>query len=314
MPKRISAGGIGILGTFDLTKFDGDQVVVHFGGSVASVDAYTFANSLIAFADTVRAINAVVNPGQDIEIRLEAQGPGSYRAVVRRLKKGIGGFFSRGAETLFWSLVAALILDHFVGTKPEVVVTVDKDEVIIQDGGDRIIVPRNVYDALPNVRKSPEVQKNLSRTFRAIEQDEAVTDFGLTAKLNDPEPILVIPRDKFHEIAYDAAVLDSTEKMRPREVEARLVILKAWLTHAKRKWSFEWNGVPLSAPIKDEGFLDKIDRREYLIGAGDALDVFLQFRQVWDESLGVYVNDPNSFVVTKVIKPVPRSAQTKFPS
>jgi hypothetical protein len=90
-------------------------------------------------------------------------------------------------------------------------------------------------------------------------------------------------------------------------VAQRIVILKAWLNHAKRKWSFEWNGVPISAPIGDKDFLDQLDRREHLLGAGDALDVEITYKQALDKKLGVYVNDPNSFVVARVIKPVPRS-------
>lgn len=92
MPIEWTPSG-GIVGTLDFTKFENDYVVVHFGGAIASVDAYTFANSLIAFADTIRSVNHVINPGQDIEVRLEAQGPGSYRAVVKRIKKGTRWLF-----------------------------------------------------------------------------------------------------------------------------------------------------------------------------------------------------------------------------
>lgn len=63
-------------------QFEGDRVVVHFGGSIGSIDAYTFGNSLVEFTDSMLAINNVINPGQEIEILLEAQGPGSFRAMV----------------------------------------------------------------------------------------------------------------------------------------------------------------------------------------------------------------------------------------
>jgi hypothetical protein len=62
-----------------LAGLGGDTVVVHFGGSVRTIDAYTFARSLIGFADTARAISHTIDPGQDIEILLEAYGPGSFR-------------------------------------------------------------------------------------------------------------------------------------------------------------------------------------------------------------------------------------------
>ena len=46
---------------------------------------------------------------------------------------------------------------------------------------------------------------------------------------------------------------------------------------------------------------------EPLLGAGDALDVEIRFKQVYDHSLGVYVNDQNSFVVSRVFNIVPKA-------
>ena len=85
-----------------------------------------------------------------------------------------------------------------------------------------------------------------------------------------------------------------------------MIVLKPWLNHSRRKWSFEWNGIPISAPIRDPSFLDRLDRREILFGSGDALDVEIVYKQSFDPSLGVYVNDPGSFVISRVIRTVPR--------
>ena len=62
----------------------------------------------------------------------------------------------------------------------------------------------------------------------------------------------------------------------------------------------------ISAPITDEEFLAKLDRREYLIGACDALDVIVRVRQRYAEDLELYVNDPSTFVVVKVLNSIPR--------
>jgi hypothetical protein len=43
-----------------------------------------------------------------------------------------------------------------------------------------------------------------------------------------------------------------------------------------------------------------------LLGAGDALDAELTFKQNYDKTLGVWINDPQSYVVTKVLRPIPR--------
>jgi hypothetical protein len=306
----------GGMGTVNIGELGGDQIVIHFGGALTSVDAYTFGNSLIAFADTVRAVNAVLNPDQNIELRVEAIGPGSFRAVVKRLKKGLGGFFGRGVEAVFWGIVATLIYENLIKHEPHTTIKVEPDEVIIEKNGDRIIIPRSVYDQMPPVRNNPEVQRHLSRTFQVIEEDPAIENFGLTHDLKDKKPPVQITRAEFPYLAAPeplALEAENKERHRVRTERARLVILKAWLVPGNRKWSFEWNGVPLSAPIADESFFERLAAREVLIGQGDALDVELTYEQNYDDTLGVFVNDPHTFRITKVFAPVPRLRQLRLP-
>lgn len=297
------------MATIRLDAFSQDTIVLHFGGEAGSIDAYTFANALIGFADTAYAVNTTIDPGQEIEIIVEATGPGSFRAVIRRLKKSYGGTLSTIAQTVFWGVVANVIYDATLKKDDPVQIVINTNEVIIKHGHDTIIVPRSIHDASENAKKNPGVQKAIKRTFETLEKDTSVTEFGVTASVSDPRPLLTIPRADFAFAAGPVAVVDFEDQPqeRTRSERARLLILKAWLNHAKRKWSFEWNGVPISAPISDRSFLDRIDRREHLLGAGDALDVEITYKQTFDSELGVYVNDQNSFVVSRVIKPVPRS-------
>lgn len=309
MPVRWRGRGDGV-GTVDLRELEGNQIVIHFGGALSSVDAYTFANSLVAFADTVRAVNHALNPEQGIEVRLEAIGPGSFRAVVKRVAKGLGGFFSRGTEAVFWGIITTLIYNNLAARDPHTSITVNTEEVIIRTGDDTVIVPRIVYEQAQNLRADPEVQRNLQKTFNTIEQDEAVENFGLTPRITDKEPLVQVDREKIHMLASRQALTEvETETRRERTELARLVILKAWLVPGQRKWSFEWNGVPISASIRDPAFFNRIAAREFLIGYGDALDAKVRFWQDYDDALGVFVNDPHTFEVLEVIRVVPKARQ-----
>jgi hypothetical protein len=302
------------MGTVDLGELTGDQIVIHFGGALTSVDAYTFGNSLIAFADTIRAVNSVLNPEQNIEVRVEAIGPGSFRAVVKRLRKGLGGFLSRGAEAVFWAVMATLIYEHLIKNDPKTKITVKEDSVVIEKDGDTIIVPRTVYDQTNHVKANKEVQHNLSRTFQVIEEDPAVDNFGLTPRLDDKQPLVQIPRAEFPRLATppDILELQVDDRKRERVERVRLIILKAWFVPGSRKWSFEWNGVPLSAPIRDDHFFDRLASHEVMIGQGDALDVDLRYFQDFDDALGVYVNDPLTFEVIKVHGVIRRPRQQQL--
>ena len=229
----------------------------------------------------------------------------------------MGGFFGRGAENIFWAIVGALIYDNVIKHEPQTVVNVNKNEVIIQKNGDRIIVPREVYEQLPKVRSYLEVQKNLSKTFEVIEGYLSNREFWKPyrstrrrrATHSDSSEVTSLDL----QLIPDTLVDMPTERRRERKERVRLVVLKAWLVRSGRKWSFEWNGVPLSASITDETFFDPLESHEIMFGQGDALDVELTYEQEFDESLGVFVNDQRTFKVTKVYRPLPRAKQGSLP-
>lgn len=291
----------------NLAEFDGDQIVIHFGGTFTSIDAYTFANSLVAFADTVRATNNVLSSNKDIDVRVEAIGHGSFRAVIKRITRDVGNLLSEGAKSIFWAIIAALIYDKLIRSEPTAKIIINATEVVFEIGDDRIIVPREVYKQMENARSDSEVQRNLSRTFNAVEVDEHIQNFGITPRIDDPEPVIQIPRSIFPQLSSPSPMLESDPRRRDRLERVRLVIFKAWLTPGKRKWSFEWNGFPLSAPILDEVFWSKLADGSILIGQGDALDVDLRFQQFYDEAIGTWINDQHTFEVAHVITHLPRS-------
>ncbi|MFG3596490.1 hypothetical protein [Bradyrhizobium sp. RDI18] len=189
-----------------LDRFEDDTIVLHFGGPAESIDAYTLAEALIGFADTARAISETIEPGTEIEIVVEAAGPGSYRTQLRRVKKDYGGLITI-TGTVFWGVVSNVVYDATLKTDPKPEITVKSDEVIIKHGNDTIIVPRTVYEHAKNAEKNPAVQSGLSRTFAALEADKTVTDFGITDLDPRPRPTHQNPARRISEerIIYDAA-------------------------------------------------------------------------------------------------------------
>ncbi len=49
------------------------------------MNAYTLASTLISLADDAKAANATLNVGCELEIVVEALGPGSFRAPIRAI-------------------------------------------------------------------------------------------------------------------------------------------------------------------------------------------------------------------------------------
>lgn len=144
-----------------------------------------------------------------------------------------------------------------------------------------------------------------------VEEDLAIDNFGITARLSDDRPLVQLPRQDFEKLASTPILLEAppTERRRQRRERVRLVIIKAWLLRGNRKWAFEWNGVPVSAPIKDDSFFDRMESHEVLIGQGDAIDVELVYEQEYDDAIRLYVNDSSSFVIARVFGVVPSARQ-----
>ena len=300
---RWRENGGGRLTTVDVRKFEGESIVVHFGGQLTSVDAYTFANSLISFADTVRLINAQINPSQDIDVRLDAVGPGSFKAVIKQVKKGLASLFTSAPQNVFWIIAALYIENSLEGTST---ITVSRDTVTIQRGDERIIIPKDAFDGYKRIMEDTEVHQQVSRTFEAVERDEAIENFGLSPSLEDAEPLVQIPRKDFGALIRMPDVLrPDEEKRRPRTHSATLIVLKPWINASEKKWSFEWNGVPVSAYVQDENFLQKVRSHQIRFGNGDALEVDMGVYEELDESRGVWINDKSSYVIKAVHKFLP---------
>jgi hypothetical protein len=286
------------MGTIDLRHGASDQLVIHYGGRLNSVDAYTFANSLVSLADTIRAINKTVNPSLNIEVRVESLGPGSFRAVIKSLQSGLAGLLKRQTETTVISILIGLIFMHWGNDRAQIII--NDDSYVIQIGDDRIVLPREVYEQTKNVERNVAVQEGIQKTFSVLDSDTAIENFGFAEKIDSAGPFIQIPREDFRALSERQDSLLDPETQRAKSDRARLVVNRLWLRDVDRKWSFEWNGTPISASIKDANFRSRMKSRLVSILPGDALDVEISFVQTFDQKLGVYVNDHLSYAIERV--------------
>jgi hypothetical protein len=275
----------------DLRALSPNDVVLHFGGRPNEVDAFTFSNSLIAFADALREINGQINSNFSLDVTIEAAGPGSFRARIGTHVKSIGGLFKSDAKSLLINLLATFIYVRILDPQTPPQITVNDDSVVIQTGSDRVIVPRSTWEAREKLAHPKAVQKHISRAFQVIREDVSVTDFGLAASLDEVDPVGSIDRIKFAILATVPEEETDKDDEPFRDERTHLTVLKIVFERGTRKWQFVWNGIRISAPIKDEVFFDKIAAREYDFGQGDILDVTLRIYQVRDEMSGALIND-----------------------
>ncbi len=192
--------------------------------------------------------------------------------------------------------------------KSDVKIQIYTDEVIIERGDEKIIVPRNVYDATRQAEKEPRFVNAISRTFQAIERDPDVKAIGLVKDLGDPPPEISISRETISQLALQQTAEPDTRVV--TEV-VDLQIIKAILERGARKWEFMWRGVKIGAAITHQAFFDHFDAHRITIAPGDVLRARLAIAQRLDLKTGIYSNF--GYEVTEVFEHVPRLKQAELP-
>lgn len=288
----------------DIAQFE-NSVVIHFDTDDTRINAYTFASTLVALADAAKAANTTLNVGCEIEIVVEAIGPGSFRALIRALYSSSRNLF---ANQIVMGLVIGVlgnyIYERTLSADNKVTVEIKTEEVIIQKGNDRVVVPRNVYDATRRVEKNPQFVNAMTRTFEAVSADEKVNSFGLVEKMDSPAPAILIPRSTMLSLASQTP---ADPDSRVVTEQAELQIVKAILKKSNRRWEFVWRGITISAPVLHDQFYINFFAHEITIAPGDTLNVTLAIKQTKDSDTGIYTNV--GYEVVEVHGHVPRIKQ-----
>lgn len=279
--------------------------VIHFDTDDARINAYTFASTIIALADAAKAANASLNPGSQIEVVVEALGPGSFRAQIRALYSRAKNLFSNQVIAgVVIGVIGNYIYERTLAVDDKVVVEVKTDEVIIQRGQDRVVVPRQIYDATRQVERNPQFVKSINKSFAAMAADDKINGIGLVSSMDAPPPPIPISRETLIQLA---AALPEDPNSRVVTEEAELQIVRAILKKSNRRWEFVWRGVTISAPVLHEGFYREFFAHEITIAPGDTLRVTLAIKQSRDPETGIYTNV--GYEILEVHEHVPRVRQ-----
>lgn len=283
--------------------------VIHFGSEHQRINAYTLASALVGFADAAKAANAAINPGYEIEVVVEALTEGSFKATVSAIYNETKNLFSsEPVKAITYSIIGAFIYQHTLAPDQTINIQTSDTEVIIEQGNTKIIVPKDVHEAIKEVDKSPQFKKGISDAMRAIEEDAQVTYLAFSNDPSSKEPTVPVPRERF--------ALLTTESDKPEEDNRELIeltdlqIMRAILERSNKMWQFGWNGIRISAPISDDRFYDKFFSHRITIAPGDVLRVKLKIRQTLNRDLGIYLN--NSYEIIEVMDHIKRNHQMQL--
>ena len=80
----------------------GEEIVLYFDIATEGLHTQTFGNALLAFDELYRAINAVINPGVEVEVEFIRSDQGSVRTVLKAVKRDAQSLIERPISNIVW--------------------------------------------------------------------------------------------------------------------------------------------------------------------------------------------------------------------
>jgi len=242
-------------------------------------------------------VNSEVGANNEISIRINALEQGSFvvdLAIVALSQSG--QLFNKDAASLASDLVGivgGLYGLHQVHTESDEVKTTNVDNGMVRIEGDNnhTVVHQTTNNFYQNDRS---VRESMASQFASLEEDSSVEGLDF---LDETEQIFSADKDEFPKMAQAESLEDETKETTKDNVE--VVINRLLLDGSQnRRWEFYYQGNKISANITDEDFLEGVVANNMRFGNGDRLTVDLQVTQVYDDGLGIFVND--SHTITEV--------------
>lgn len=278
---------------------------VKFGGKLNEVNVNTLLRSLASISTVIDEVSNEIGEGQKLEVKIKALDRGSFLIHIGLIPAEIVDLVKQVDLKLASEVIAALvgiltIRKLLKGKKPKKVEE-QKDNVIVEtESGNRFKVDKrtfNIYNS--NVRINEAVSDN----FDALHANSSIEGFSI----EDPnkEVLFESSRDEFDIMSAKGVTEIPEENVKILTQPVTLHIRKLVWDKA-RKWDFLLRGIKISAFIRDDAFFHQIDKGEKF-AKGDCLEVELEIRQIFDESINTFVND--SYTIAKVLKHIPRPPQ-----
>lgn len=290
-----------------MMKMEQEILTVKFDGQNHQIDVQTFAYSVLNFATVIKETNKKLNAATvDIHIKAPERGSVIVQLIttVTQDPTLIPNSVSFVADLV--ATVGGLYgIHHFIsGRKTKKPEKIDGSIRIELEDGSHMTVAEKIYNIYVD---TPSIPNGISQHFSALNEDPAVSKFEVS-RPDGKGKLIEVGREDYARLAIKQQF--DTGNARTITELAHLYIYKVVFDRTDRKWEFYYNGNRISASISDDEFYQLIDRGE-AFAKGDQLRADIQVNQVFDESVGAYINQ--SFQITKVYEHIKRSTSIPLP-
>ena len=267
-----------------------NQLTIKFGG-----DGNIKVETLTEFLDSYKSLLYLINnqfghSNDDLIIEVSPPENGSFKI---KLSPKYKEFILNNVGNLLTGTLAGLIVLWSTNNNNP---TLEEIRDILKKSQTAPVVdPQDVYNIYQNI----DARTFINTSFKVISNDSRVTNFKM--EQNNLE-IINIPSANFENLIKEEDS-DLTEEVDSQvktiEDEADLVI-KTIHFEGGAKWGFIFRGYPIKAAIKAPEIQQMLNNESFR--RGDILKVKLSRKQSYDQELGTFIVDQNSYEIVQIIE------------
>lgn len=281
---------------------------LRFGKTSHEIDATTLAVCLLETQTTIEQIGITEFGIFKLEMKVKAFQKGSFEVPIEFIAFVAGAIYHANevlphAKDYLSFFIEYLKLKKFLKGESPAATRRDGEQIVITAGdGATITVNNNTY----NFHQTNTIANtSTARQFKQLEQDNTVESFEVTD--GERTPLFQSERQDFSRIGHTEQFLKEEIFTETKTVD--LCIQKPVLDKKKSSWGFIHEGMPVTAKMKDQEFLDRIEQGEQF-AMGDRLHAEMEIKREFDSSLQVH--RIKSRQITKVLGHTPRPPQGEF--
>lgn len=271
-----------------------------FNGDVDQIDASIVASALIDFTNAIKSYHRYKVEEYDIVVRVKTFRPGSFDIPFILLPNLLqAGIFNTVLNKESFSALKeyaggiseVLKLKKLLGgEKPASVTPVKNQTKTVEVANNNGSITQVNIENLNFYNSSPETLSTLGNLFARVQNQPDIDSLEIRDK--EKKSLFKADKDDIKELAKPTS--PSKQQDVPKEnlklVEnAKLNIFKFVLAE-NFKWECVYEGNRIHVKISDDGFFQRIRRKEITFLHGDLLKGNLHISQIWNEVAGVYEN------------------------
>jgi hypothetical protein len=256
-----------------------------------------------AFAEAVKEISYILEPGLDIRLEFDSGTEGSLKlkAIIKSLKTPEA---RRAALVSVVGTIGLMLVNdvrgYGVGKLLDQYLAPEQRKELSNEDIDRIA------KAVIDINNGKIAKAPVQQLYRQLERDKNIESVGAITK-SDDKPIQPVPRSSFPEKAGISITVETSTKTRTVPSTERLTLISPVLLPTDRVWRFSSPLGEFGYFVKDENFLNAVLHGRLHLGLKQGIQITAQIDTKEEFEGGVWV--PKRREIIKVVR-IHKKAET----